>query len=153
MKILAARRNGALNGARAMEGTADENNGHGNRLGEFIRDSAVVIVTIVFVGLYAAAFAGKLDPLRDNTMLMRLEPLIFILLGYYFARFPSRQIERSMTAEIARLTKRADAAQFAKEKANEEREVMEERMRNLGLMIGSEPDLESSKAILKVLNS
>ena len=34
----------------------------------------MVIVTLIFVLLYAAAFTGKFDPLKDNTMLLRLEP-------------------------------------------------------------------------------
>ncbi|MBK7705060.1 MAG: hypothetical protein IPJ30_04590 [Acidobacteria bacterium] len=110
---------------------------------EFARDSIIVIVTILFVGLYAAAYSGKLDPLRDSTMLMRLEPLIFNPARYYFARFPSRQVERTLSAEIARLTSRTDVAQFAKEKANEEREVIEEKLRNVRVALSSNSDISA----------
>lgn len=102
----------------------------GKSLGEFFRDSLMVIVTLVFVLLYAAAFAGKFDPLKDNALLMRLEPVIFILIGYCFSRLPARQNEQSLKEEIARLTQKTDAAQYAKEKAQLERESLEEKIKN-----------------------
>ncbi len=97
---------------------------------EILKDSIMVILTLIFVLLYAAAFTGKLDPLKDNTMLIRLEPFIFVLIGYYFGRFPARQSEISLRGEITRQTQKADAAQYAKEKAQQERESLEERIKN-----------------------
>lgn len=102
----------------------------GKNFNEFLRDSLMVIVTLIFVMLYAAAFAGKFDPLKDNTLLTRLEPIIFILIGYYFARRPSRHSEQIFKEEINRLTQKTDAAQYAKEKAQIERETLEEKIKN-----------------------
>lgn len=118
-------------------------------MAEIVRDSIIVIVTVVFVVLYAAAYAGKLDPLRDNAMLTRLEPMIFVLLGYCFARFPARAAERALMAEIGRQTSRADAAQFAKEKANEEREAIVEKLRNVGVALQSGADVSAAKRIIE----
>lgn len=95
-----------------------------------LRNSLMIILTLIFVILYAAAFSGKLDPLKDNTMLLRLEPIIFVLIGYYFGRHPVRHSEKTLKDEIARQTQRADAAQYAKEKALQEREMLEEKIKN-----------------------
>ncbi len=108
----------------------DQNERKGKPVADIIKDSLMVIITLIFVLLYAAAFTGKFDPLKDNTMLLRLEPLIFILIGFYFGRFPSRQNELSLKGEIARQTQKADAAQYAKEKAQLEREMLEEKIKN-----------------------
>lgn len=102
----------------------------GKSIAFLLKDSLMTIVTLVFVLLYAAAFAGKFDPLRDNTMLLRLEPIIFILIGYCFARIPARQNEQTLKQEIERQTQKTDAAQFAKEKAQIEREALEEKIKN-----------------------
>ncbi len=97
---------------------------------EILKDSLLIIITLIFVLLYAAAFGGKLDPLKDNTMLLRLEPVIFILIGYCLGQMPARKSERSLKEEIVRQTQKADAAQYAKEKAQIERETLEEKIKN-----------------------
>lgn len=107
-----------------------QNERKGKTVSEIIKDSLMVIITLIFVLLYAAAFTGKLDPLKDNTMMLRLDPLIFILIGFYFGRFPSRQNEISLKDEIARQTQKADVAQYAKEKVQIEREMLEEKIKN-----------------------
>jgi hypothetical protein len=99
-------------------------------IADFLRDSIMVILTLIFVLLYATAFSGKLDPLKDNTLLIRLEPLILILTAFYFGRIPGRQNEKNLKDEIARQRQKADAAQFVKEKLQQERETLEERIRN-----------------------
>lgn len=98
--------------------------------GELIRDSLTIIVTLIFILLYAAAYTGKFDPLRDNTFLLHLEPVIFILIGYGFARLPARQNEKSLKEEISRLTQKNAAAAFAKEKSQLDCEKLEEKIRN-----------------------
>ena len=123
-----------------------------------LKDSIMVILTLVFVLLYAAAFTGKFDPLKDNTLLLRLEPIILILIAYYFGRLPSRQNEKSLKDEIARQTQKTDAAQYAKEKANQERETLEERIRNakttLKAIAPPKPmDIETLKAAIRILDS
>ena len=123
-----------------------------------LKDSIMVILTLVFVLLYAAAFTGKFDPLKDNTLLLRLEPIILILIAYYFGRLPSRQNEKTLRDEIARQRQKTDAAQYAKEKANQERETLEERIRNAKTtLIAIAPpqpmDIETLKAAIRILDS
>ena len=128
---------------------------------EILKDSLMVILTLIFVLLYAAAFAGKFDPLKDNTLLLRLEPIILILITFYFARLSSRQNERNLKDEISRLTQKADAAQYAKEKAQQERETLEERIRNAKTTLTALPhkpaddrtDTEAVKAAVRILDS
>lgn len=97
---------------------------------ETLKNSLMVILTLIFVLLYAAAFSGKLDPLRDNTLLLRLEPIIFVLVGYHFGRHPALQGEKMLKEGIRRQTQTAVAAQQAKEKAQQERETLEEKIKN-----------------------
>jgi len=129
-------------------------------VGETLKDSLMVIVTLVFVLLYAAAFTGKFDPLKDNTTLLHIEPIIFILIGYYFGRLPARQNENWLKEEIGRQTQKADAAQFAKEKAQVEREMLEEKIKNartaLKHILAIEPNnrqTEALKAAVGILES
>ena len=130
----------------------------GKSIAEILRDSMMVILTLTFVLLYAAAFTGKLDPLKDNTMLLRLEPIILVLIGYYFGRLPSRQNEKSLNNEIARQTQKADAAQYAKEKAQLERETLEEKIKNAKTALKTLPSTtaeqtKSLKAAVSILDS
>src|SRR5262245_4986640 len=97
----------------------NKNTAYVKNIAEILKDSLMVGLTLIFVLLYIAAFTGKFDPLKDNTMLLHLEPIIFVLIGYYFGRFPAHQNELSLKDEIARQIQKADAAQFTKEKAQQ----------------------------------
>lgn len=146
-----------------MTDKSASNKSPGKSITEILRDSMMVILTLVFVLLYAVAFTGKLDPLKDNTMLIRLEPIIFVVIGYYFGRLPSRQNEKSLTDEIARQTQKADAAQYAKEKAQQERESLEERIKNAKTTLktiismktatNEQTKTEALKAVVGILDS
>ncbi len=131
-------------------------------IAEILKDSIMVILTLIFVLLYAAAFTGKLDPLKDNTLLLKLEPIILILTTYYFARLASQQNQKILKDEIARVAQKADAAQYAKEKAQQERETLEERIRNAKTTLNAIPSLkitddqtktEALKAAVRILDS
>lgn len=91
----------------------------------------MLILTLIFVLLYGTALIGWLKPLADEKMVLRLEPLIFVLIGYYFGRLPAQQHEQSLKEEIGRQTQRADAAQHAKEQALQTREGLEEKLKNV----------------------
>lgn len=134
--------------------------GRENRSADFLRDSLMVILTVVFVLLYAAAFTGKFDPLKDNTMLLHIEPIIFIIIGFYLGRFPARQSEATLKEEIIRQNQKADAAQYVKEKAQQEREQLEERLKNAktalkSILSGEAPNenINSLKSVIKILES
>jgi hypothetical protein len=103
---------------------------HEGRLSEAIKSWVMVFLTLVFVVLYGLALIGKLRPLADASMVTRLEPLIFVIIGYYFGRLPSAENEQILKDEIGRQTQRADAAQSAKENALQSREALEEKVKN-----------------------
>jgi hypothetical protein len=131
----------------------EKNNINGKNIIGILSNLFMVILTLIFVLLYAAAFTGKFDPLKDNTMLLRLEPITFILIGYYFGRLPSRQNEQSLKDEIARQMQKADAAQYAKEKSQLEREMLEEKIKNARTAIKTNDHPVFAKTALEILDS
>ena len=94
-------------------------------------------LTFVFVLLYAAALVGWLKPLTDAGAAARLEPIIFVIVGYYFGRLPAQQNEKLLKEEIARQTQKADAAQHVKERIGQERERLEERVKNARISLAA----------------
>ncbi len=150
MKTLSTENQNLFVNIFAMTG---KNTTNGKSITEILKDLMMVILTLIFVLLYAAAFTGKLDPLKDNTMLIRLEPVILILIGYYFGRQPSKQNEQSLKEEIARQTQKADAAQYVKEKAQQEREMLEEKIKNVRTTLKTDDQSMPVKAALNILNS
>src|SRR5437879_2990680 len=104
-----------------------------------LKNWIMVVLTLVFISLYGAALIGWLKPLADEKMVMRLEPIIFVIIGYYFGRLPGQQNERTLKQEINRQTQRADATQSAKEQALQSAEALEEKIKNVKAMLVSEP--------------
>lgn len=102
----------------------------GGDLPGIIRSWVMVTLTLIFVFLYASALTGWLKPLADERMIARLEPVIFVIIGYYFGRLPAQANEHTLKGEIARQTKKADAAQNAKEQAQRTAEALEEKVKN-----------------------
>lgn len=103
----------------------------GNSMADALKSWVMVLLTLVFVVLYGAALLGKLKPLSDVSMVTRLEPIIFVIIGYYFGRLPAQQNEKTLKDEINRQTQKADTAQHAKEQALQSREALEEKMKNV----------------------
>jgi len=96
-----------------------------------LKSWVMVVLTLIFVVLYGAALTGWLKPLDNEKMVTRLEPIIFVIIGYYFGRLPAQQNEKTLKDEISRQTQKADAGQHAKEQAQQAREAMEEKMKNI----------------------
>ncbi len=105
---------------------------------ETLKSWIMVVLTLIFISLYGAALVGWLKPLADEKMVMRLEPIIFVIIGYYFGRLPGQQNERTLKQEITRQTQRADAAQSAKEQALQSGEALEEKIKNVKAALISE---------------
>lgn len=103
----------------------------GSSPADSLKSWAMLGLTFVFVILYAAALSGLLKPLENDRMVARLEPIIFVIVGYYFGRLPSQQNEKTLRDEIGRQTQRSDAAQHAKEQAQQAREALEEKVKNV----------------------
>ena len=99
-------------------------------LSEAIKNWVMVCLTLGFVVLYGLALLGKLRPFADVSTVTRLEPIIFVIIGYYFGRLPGQQNEQALKDEIGRQRQRADAAQHAKESALQSREMLDEKLKN-----------------------
>jgi choline-glycine betaine transporter len=116
----------------------DENkteNAQPQSIGEFLKSCVMVGLTVVFVSLYVAALFGQIEPLKDASIITRLEPILFVIIGYYFGRLPAQANENTLKNEINRQSQRADASQQIKEKAQQEREVLEEKIRNVRITL------------------
>jgi N-acetyl-gamma-glutamylphosphate reductase len=108
----------------------------------------MVALTFIFIFLYASALIGWLKPLADERMIVRLEPIIFVVIGYYFGRLPSQQNEKTLKGEINRQTLKADAAQHSKEQAQQTREALEEKVKNArATLITADPALTSGARV------
>jgi predicted Co/Zn/Cd cation transporter (cation efflux family) len=99
-------------------------------LSDAVKSWIMVLLTLAFVVLYGFALLGKLKPLADASMVTRLEPLVFVIIGYYFGRLPGAENEQTLKDEIGRQTRRADAAQQSTEAALQSREVLDEKIKN-----------------------
>jgi hypothetical protein len=95
-----------------------------------LRNWVMVLLTVILVALYSAALIGWLRPVTDGKMVSRIEPIIFVIIGYYISRLPSQENEKTLKGEIARQTNRADAAQHAREQAQQTIEAFEEKVKN-----------------------
>ena len=110
----------------------------GEALGS-IKNWVMTIVTAIFVLFYAAALLGWIKPLTDERVVARLEPIIFLIIGYYFGRLPAQQNEQTLKGELSRQKQKADAAQHAKEQAQQSREALEERLKNVRIALTALP--------------
>lgn len=106
-------------------------------MADALRSWTTVVLTLAFVLLYGAALVGWLKPLTDEKMVLHLEPIIFVIIGYYFGRLPGQQNEKTLKDEISRQTQKADAAQHAKEQAQQAREAFEEKIKNIRTALAS----------------
>ena len=102
-----------------------------------LKNWVMIILTFIFVLLYILALTGVLESLKEWEMVTRLEPIIFVVAGFYFGRLPAQQNEKTLRDEIYRQTNRADAAQYAKEQAQQVRESLEEKIKNAKLVLAS----------------
>ncbi|HSE25187.1 MAG TPA: hypothetical protein VLB68_26235 [Pyrinomonadaceae bacterium] len=102
---------------------------------DVIKGWLMILLTVAFVVLYGLALMGKIRPLADTSIVSRIEPIIFVIIGYYFGRSPATQNERTLKDEITRQTQKADAAQYAKEQALQSREVFEEKLKNVNIAL------------------
>jgi hypothetical protein len=117
-----------------------------------LRSWVMVALTLIFVILYGAALIGWLRPLADEKMVTRLEPIIFVIIGYYFGRLPAQQNEKTLKDEINRQTQKADAAQHAKEQAQQSRETLEEKVKNAHSALASASPNGSARGLTQHLD-
>jgi hypothetical protein len=93
---------------------------------------AVLLLGILY---YIAAIGGFRLPV--DISVIKVEPILFVLLGYFFGRLPARQQAHLLQQEIHWQSHRADAAQHAKEQAIQAQEAVEERLKNVRIALDS----------------
>lgn len=91
----------------------------------------MVLIAAVFVLLYTGALLGWLKPLSNVTMATRLEPLIFIIIGYYFGRLPAQQNEKYLQGEIDRQRNRAELF----EQVRQEKKALEQKLKSVEIIL------------------
>ena len=119
----------------------------GQVMDEATRNWVMVALTLIFVALYAAALTGWLRPLPDDRMVARLEPVIFVIIGYYFGRLPAAQTEKTLKGEIARQTDRADQAQQQKEQATQQNGALAEKVKNAKAVLAAAPPSDDESEV------
>jgi hypothetical protein len=107
----------------------------------------MIALATVFVLLYSAALLGWIKPLADERIVARLEPIIFVIIGYYFGRLPAQQNEQTLKSEISRQTQKSDAAQHSKEQAQQSREALEEKLKNVRVTLASSATATAAKSL------
>jgi hypothetical protein len=122
-------------------------------ISDVLKAWVMVLLTLLFVALYGAALIGWLRPLSDERMAARLEPIIFVVLGYYFGRLPSQQNEQSMKDEVNHQTHRADVAQQARENAQKSGEALEEKIKNVRTALTPAAPANMSRASVEKPNN
>jgi len=126
--------------------------------GEFantLQNWMMVALTLAFLALYAAVLFGSFKHWSDDRLITHLEPVIFVVIGYFFGRLPARPNEQTLRDEIRRHIRRADAAQYAKEQLQQTREALEEKIKNVRTTLAPSATAASSatgKAIGNSLN-
>ena len=116
-------------------------------LTETLREWLMVLLMLVFVVLYGLALVGTLKPLSDLSMVSRLEPILFVIIGYYFGRLPGQQNEQTLKNEIDRQSKRAEAAQQARETALQSRDALDEKVKNARTALATKPPEGSAETV------
>ena len=81
----------------------DKPAGKGSTAGKEMLGSArtwtMVGLTVVFVVLYVLSLVGWLPSSGpDNQRLLRLEPILFAIIGYFFGQVPAERTEKALTA-------------------------------------------------------
>jgi uncharacterized membrane protein YccC len=109
-------------------------------MADVLKSWTMVVLSLAFVMLYGFALLGWLKSISDVSMIPRLEPIIFVIIGYCLGRLPAQQNERTLKDEIGRQTQKADAAQHAKERAQQSREAVEEKLKNLNAIFSTSTD-------------
>lgn len=129
---------------RTMKNTFICDTHRGEDFANGVRSWMMVLLTLVFIFLYGVALFGGFKHLTDDRMISHLEPIIFVVIGYFFGRLPARQNEKALKEEIGRQIMKAEATQQAKEQIQQIREAIEEKIKNVRVVLASSATNASS---------
>jgi hypothetical protein len=126
--------NGAQGGNRDQGG---EGGTQGQEMNKDVRTWVMVALTAVFVVLYTAALLGWISASTDDKLLLRLEPILFAIIGYYFGREPSVRTENRLGAEADEERKRRNEAENAEKAQTAKTARAEQTISNTLAALGS----------------
>jgi hypothetical protein len=86
-----------------------------------LRDAMMLPLTFIFILLYGLALFGLTPGHTDDKVIGHVEPIVTIIIGYYFGRRPSKENEQTLKQQLAERTLRADDATNAKVVAESDR--------------------------------
>ena len=84
-------------------------------------------LTAVFVALYVAALFDVIHPVADDRVVVRLEAIVAVIIGYYFGRVPGEKNEKTLKEEVNRQAGKAKAEEQKKEQVQREKAAAEQR--------------------------
>lgn len=100
-----------------------------------LKSWTMVIITLVFVVLYALSLA-KVGGLVEGAI-KELQPIVFVIIGYYFGRLPSEQVEGALAKQVRDQANNAAAGRNAERTAAVERGIFEEKIKNTKALLES----------------
>ncbi len=99
----------------------------------------IVVLTAVFVVLYVLAIVGNGWNPNDSAVRL-LQPIVYVIIGYFFGRMPSEANEKAQRAETDRQAGNAKAAREAEQSAVTKQAALKTKIRGAQALLGS-PDL------------
>lgn len=104
-----------------------------------------VVFALIFISFYASVSVGWLRPIADLSILSRLEPIIFVVIGFYFGRSSSVENENALQQQKAVEIRKADQAIEERDRVKKEYEILSERMKSASFLLNKWP-LERTEA-------
>ncbi|MEA2601060.1 MAG: hypothetical protein QOF89_2052 [Acidobacteriota bacterium] len=113
--------------------------GTGQTMQETLRSWMMIVLTLAFVAIYVGALLGWIPGANkpDPQILSRIESIVFVIIGYYFGRLPAQATEQTLKGEINRQTQKADTAEQVKTEALQEKQGLQEKVKNAKAALAS----------------
>ncbi len=124
-------------------------------ISEEVKTWTMLFITVVFVILYALTVV---DVIKASNAVQNLQPIVFVIVGYFFGRLPAAKVENSLKEQIVVQSNAAAAARQSEKVAATEREMLEEKVKNARIALDTIA-LESSvngsnnAAAIRILSS
>lgn len=75
-----------------------------------VKKTIIVVLTVVFVALYVTAIVGTSKWDSDTMAIQLLQPIVYVIIGYFFGRMPSEPTEKALRKDAQEKGKQADDA-------------------------------------------
>jgi hypothetical protein len=109
-------------------------------------------LTLLFVVLYACGVRGVVWTPNDAIVKI-VQPILAVIIGYYFGRMPSERNERTLKEEIGRVGQEATRARTDKETALRDQTKAQEKLDNVKEVLKtSTPSQETTEGFVRSLS-